>query len=583
MSLTIVPTFDHSVTSSAEAKVYEAAVDTAINFFEQHFTNVNNVTVNLTFSFRSNSYMNGAVGENLSQYSSYTYGQVYGAIQTVDGAPSATATQREAATSLSQFGSADPTGGGNFWLTTADARALGLVAPASSATSPDATVMLNSGDLYSWSQSGGIAAGTFDAVGTFEHEISETLGRTAFLGQNIFGDGADYNILDLFHYGAAGQLAEPFNSTAFNSYTAGGSAYFSLDGGLTHGLTFSSWSEVSAGNDVADWSSNVSNDSFGYATLGMVDAVSPTDMQVLNVLGYAETSSACYCAGTRIATAQGEVAVEDLRIGDLVLTASGALRPLKWIGTRAYSARFARNNPDLLPIRFKAGSLAENAPARDLLVSPKHAMFLDSVLIPAERLVNGATIVKESPGEDIHYYHLELDSHDVLIAEGAFSESFVDDDSRGMFQNAHEFRKLYPDEKSREAVYCAPRVEDGFALDRVRRRLAERAGLAFPAATDFGALLGAIEACDREGVSGWALSTAFRNAPVCLDVIVDGAFIDHAYAEAARKKGGWRFDLRFPAVLDPSRPHEIELRRSADGARLGRLVLSEAQAASRAG
>jgi Hint domain len=318
------------------------------------------------------------------------------------------------------------------------------------------------------------------------------------------------------------------------------------------------------------------------ATAGLVDAASPTDMQVLNVLGYSETSPACYLVGTWIATADGEAAVEELKIGDFVRTLSDALRPLKWIGRRAYSARFARNNPDLLPMRFKAGALAEGVPTRDLLVSPKHAMFLDGVLIPAEHLVNGATIVQEAPGEDIHYFHLELDSHDVLIAEGAFSESFVNDDSRGMFQNAHEFRELYPEDRQKQPVYCAPRVEDGFKLDRVRRRLAERAGLVYPAATDFGALLGAVERCDHEGVSGWALNTAFRNAPVCLDVIVDDAFIGYAYAEAAREKGGWRFDLRFPVALDPTCEHKIELRRSADGAGLKKFPPPETQAALRA-
>ena len=89
---------------------------------------------------------------------------------------------------------------------------------------------------------------------------------------------------------------------------------------------------------------------------------------------------ACYCADTMILTDCGEVAVEHLKVGDFLVTESGCLRPIKWIGTRAYSARFAGNNPDLLPIRFKAGSLADNVPARDLLVSPHHAMFLDGVL-----------------------------------------------------------------------------------------------------------------------------------------------------------------------------------------------------------
>uniref|UniRef100_UPI0026041B94 Hint domain-containing protein n=1 Tax=Rhodoblastus sp. TaxID=1962975 RepID=UPI0026041B94 len=208
-------------------------------------------------------------------------------------------------------------------------------------------------------------------------------------------------------------------------------------------------------------------------------------------------------------------------------------------------------------------------PARDLLVSPKHAMFLDGVLIPAEHLVNGATIVQEAPGEDIHYFHLELETHDVLIAEGALSESFVDDDSRAMFQNAHEFGKLYPEERAKEAIYCAPRVEDGFTLDRVRRRLAERAGLAFPAATDFGLLIGAVARCDCDGVSGWALNKAYPDAPVCLDVIVDGAFAGYAYAQAERPDGLLGFDFLFDTPLNSSCEHEVELRRSADGASLG--------------
>ena len=268
---------------------------------------------------------------------------------------------------------------------------------------------------------------------------------------------------------------------------------------------------------------------------------------------------ACYCRGTLILTDRGETAVEDLRIGDSVVTASGALRKIVWIGTRAYSARFAANNPDLLPIRFRAGSLDYGVPRRDLLVSPEHAMFLDGVLISAKHLFNGATIVQEKPGDDIDYFHIELESHDVLIAEGALSESFVEDDSRGMFQNAHEFRKLYPEARPKEIVYCAPRVEDGFALDRVRRRLADRAGLDYPEETDFGALFGEVEQCGPEGVSGWARNAAFPDAPVCLDVLVDGAFAGYAYADAERpQRRPWlRLPLRRAARLFARARHRI--------------------------
>ena len=78
----------------------------------------------------------------------------------------------------------------------------------------------------------------------------------------------------------------------------------------------------------------------------------------------------CYVAGTLIRTVTGDVAVETLAVGDVVVTASGAERPIKWLGHRAYSGRLARSNPDLLPICFKAGSLADGLPARDLRCPP---------------------------------------------------------------------------------------------------------------------------------------------------------------------------------------------------------------------
>ena len=190
--------------------------------------------------------------------------------------------------------------------------------------------------------------------------------------------------------------------------------------------------------------------------------------------GGTDVTVACYLRGTAILTDAGERAVEDLRIGDHLMTASGERRRLRWIGRRSYGGRFLLGNPALLPVCFTAGSLGRGRPHRDLFVSPPHAMFIDGILIPASDLVNGSTIKQVEQRDDVDYFHVELATHDVILAEGAPSETFLDDGSRGMFHNAADFARLYP--KARVPTdYCAPRLADGPEVELVRRRLASLA------------------------------------------------------------------------------------------------------------
>ena len=162
---------------------------------------------------------------------------------------------------------------------------------------------------------------------------------------------------------------------------------------------------------------------------------------------FLEIAAVCFVAGTRIATQRGETAVEDLREGDLVVTVTGAqptLRPVAWTGHRRIDLTTQPRPESLYPIRIHGGAFGENLPRRDLLVSPDHCLFADGQLVPAKLLVNGMTIVQDRSFHSVEYHHVELETHDVLLAEGLPVESYLDTGNRGFFANAGEPITLHP-------------------------------------------------------------------------------------------------------------------------------------------
>jgi Hint domain len=160
--------------------------------------------------------------------------------------------------------------------------------------------------------------------------------------------------------------------------------------------------------------------------------------------------------------------VEDLAIGDKIVTLAGALCPIRWIGRRTLAARFC-DPLRAWPIRVKADALAAGVPSRDLLVSPDHALLIDDLLIHAGALVNGSSIVRETAvAELFSYFHIELENHEVIFAENTPAESFVDNVGRFGFDNSPAHAVL---DRGRMAELPYPRAK---AQRQVPRALRER-------------------------------------------------------------------------------------------------------------
>jgi Hint domain-containing protein len=177
----------------------------------------------------------------------------------------------------------------------------------------------------------------------------------------------------------------------------------------------------------------------------------------------------CFVSGTLIATDAGEIPVERLQIGDRVVTLNGKTEPVVWIGTGQVLATRGRRN-EATPVIVRKGAIANNVPHHDLHVTKGHAFYLDEVLIPVEFLVNHRSIEWDDRAQEVTIYHVELASHQILLANGAPAESYRDDGNRWLFRNANEGWAFPP-----KPPY-APVLTGGSVVDAVWRRLLDRAG-----------------------------------------------------------------------------------------------------------
>ena len=181
------------------------------------------------------------------------------------------------------------------------------------------------------------------------------------------------------------------------------------------------------------------------------------------------TIELCYLRGTRILTPSGEVLVERLAVGDMVVSHGGETCPITWIGTGKVLATRGRRSA-ATPVIVRKGALGDNVPNRDLHITKGHSLYFDGVLIPVEFLVNHRSIVWDDRAQEVEIYHVELAAHDVLLANGAPAESYRDDGNRWLFQNANSGWD------QGEKPPCASVLTGGPIVDAVWRRLLDRAG-----------------------------------------------------------------------------------------------------------
>jgi hypothetical protein len=252
------------------------------------------------------------------------------------------------------------------------------------------------------------------------------------------GTTLDAGTLDLASAGAGGSGAISFSTTNANvldigTFETGGTFANTLDnfaGSATLDLLGMNFAPGHTSATVINTNTlQVTNgtDTIDFTLTGSIAPSYNVADPPNSTLVSANTLPQCFLEGTRIATPEGEGAVETLRAGDFVRLAEGGRARVRWVGRSTVAARFADPQRSF-PVRLCAGALGDNVPCRDLLLSPGHAVRIGDILAHASALVNGTTIVREARmPERFTYWHVELDTHSLILAEGAAAETFLDD------------------------------------------------------------------------------------------------------------------------------------------------------------
>lgn len=165
-----------------------------------------------------------------------------------------------------------------------------------------------------------------------------------------------------------------------------------------------------------------------FTVTGSSGGSSDDDQVIINLL-------VCVARGTLIRTDRGRVPVEEVETGDMVWTLDDGPQPVRWIGSRRIGSDELRHDPSLRPIRIAPGALGDKRPRRPLTVSPQHRVLLrdwraqllfgeSEMLVAAKGLINDRTIRADHEADEVEYFHLLFDTHQIIETDGALTESF---------------------------------------------------------------------------------------------------------------------------------------------------------------
>ena len=324
---------------------------------------------------------------------------------------------------------------------------------------------------------GTVPSDKFDLVSILTHELGHGLvfsglanNATGSIGANIFPYDNNLQIAASNGTITSASFTGANAQTAYGAFlgtnvptpvplnTGAGSALYHIANSTTDPL----------GNDLM----------FSSILAGTTKTISAVDIGFARDAGLPVTASVmpCYVAGTRIATPDGDAAVEALRPGDRVTTLDGTVRPVVWAGWRTVAVTRHPSPHQVRPVVIEPDAFGPGLPARTLRVSPDHAIFIDGDPIPARLLVNGTSIRIDTACRSVTYHHIELDRHDIVLAEGLPAESYLETGRRHMYANGGATIALHPDFTARvwETEGCAPLVLTGPRLEAARARLGAR-------------------------------------------------------------------------------------------------------------